>query len=268
MSVDLQAATQRQQRVWATGDFHRIGVSQVVVGERLVLELDVHAGETVLDVAGGAGNTALAAARRLAEVTCSDYVPALLERAEQRARSEGLDLRTVTADAQDLPFPDASFDVVTSTFGAMFAPDQQRTADELLRVLKPGGRLGMASWTPTGWVGRQFALGAGYAPPPAGLRPPSDWGTPERLAALFCARLRDLTTATRQAWFVHHDVLSLFTLFKDWFGPTATLWAQLGEPERTRFSKDWCALAAEYDTAVDGTCCLRADYLEVVAVKA
>lgn len=267
MSDILHDATQRQQRVWATGDFHRIGVSQVIVGERLIFDLDVHAGETVLDVAGGAGNTALAAARRLARVTCSDYVPALLDRADLRARSEGLAMRTVTADAQNLPFPDASFDVVTSTFGAMFAPDQQKTADELVRVLKPGGRLGMASWTATGWVGRQFALTAGYAPAPVGLRPPSDWGTPDRLTTLFGTRLRDVTIRTRQTHFVHDDVQSLFSLFKDWFGPMSTLWAQLSEPDRDRFTADWTALAAEHNAATDGTCCLHSDYLQVIAVR-
>lgn len=267
MGTELQAVTARQQGMWATGDFHRIGVAQVVVGERLVIRLDVHAGETVLDVAGGAGNTALAAARRLADVTCSDYVPALLDRAAERARAEGLALRTATADAQDLPYPNASFDVVTSTFGAMFAPDQQKTADELLRVLKPGGRLGMANWTPTGWVGRQFALSAKFAPPPpAGVRPPSEWGTTERLAELFGDRVTGISAEPQRSYFVHHDVQSLFELFREWFGPVATLWGTLDAGRRQAFADEWIALADEFNTATDGTCVMTGDYLEVVAV--
>ncbi len=148
MTQHFGEVTRGQQLMWATGDFHRIGVSHLVVGELLVRALHVHAGEAVLDVAARAGNTALAAARRWAQVTCTDYVAALLEHAAARARCEGLPLATQVADAQDLPFPEGSFDVVTTTFGAMFAPDQQRTATELIRVLKPGGRLGMANWTP------------------------------------------------------------------------------------------------------------------------
>jgi SAM-dependent methyltransferase len=268
MGTELQAVTARQQGMWATGDFHRIGVAQVVVGERLVISLDVHAGERVLDVAGGAGNTALAAARRMADVTCTDYVPALLERAAERARTEGLALRTEPADAQALPYPDGTFDVVTSTFGAMFAPDQQKTADELLRVLKPGGRLGMASWTPAGWVGRQFALTAGFAPPPAGVRPPSEWGTTDRLGELFGDRVTGISTRVQQSWFVHHDVASLFGLFREWFGPVATLWDALDEVRRQEFADAWTALAEEFNTATDGTCAITGDYLEVVATRA
>jgi SAM-dependent methyltransferase len=268
METELQAVTARQQGSWATGDFHRIGVAQIVVGERLVISLGVHAGERVLDVAGGAGNTALAAARRLADVTCTDYVPALLDRAAERARAEGLALRVEPADAQALPYPDGTFDVVTSTFGAMFAPDQQTTADELLRVLRPGGRLGMANWTPTGWVGRQFALTAGFAPPPAGVRPPSDWGTTDRLAELFGGGVTDISTQLQQSHFVHHDVRSLFALFREWFGPVATLWAALDAPQRQAFADAWTALAEEFNSATDGTCAITGDYLEVVARRA
>src|SRR3954468_25044063 len=144
--MDLSKITQRQQKIWSTGDFHRIGVAQVMVGEMLVRSLHVHAEERVLDVAGGAGNAALAAARRGAEVICTDYVPELLHRAQRRAEAEGLPLRIEVADAQQLPFDDGTFDVVISTFGAMFAPDQEKTASELLRVCRSGGKIGMANW--------------------------------------------------------------------------------------------------------------------------
>lgn len=167
---DLTATTESQQRAWSTGDFHRIGVSQVIVGELLVRALDLHAEERVLDVAGGAGNTALAAARRCADVVCTDYVPELLERARVRAAAEGLPLRTEVADAQDLPYPDGSFDVVTSTFGAMFAPDQERTADELLRV-SPPGRPARHGELDARKLGRRAVRRTGPAPTAAARRP-------------------------------------------------------------------------------------------------
>jgi SAM-dependent methyltransferase len=265
---DFTTVTANQQAMWATGDFHRIGVSQVGVGERLVRSLHVHAGESVLDVAGGAGNTALAAARRWADVLCTDYVPDLLGHAEARAAAEGLPLRTEVADAQRLPYPDGTFDVVTSTFGAMFAPDQERTAGELLRVLRPGGRLGMANWTPSSWVGRSFGLVAQFRPPPEGVRPPSAWGTRERLEELLGPGTASLTVRERAADFVHRSPAELFELFRDWFGPTATLWAALDEDGRERFRAAFLALTEELNVAEDGTVEVPSPYLEVVAVRA
>jgi SAM-dependent methyltransferase len=259
--------TRAQQAMWSRGDFHRIGVSQVVVGEMLVRALHVHAGEWVLDVAGGAGNTALAAARRWAEVTCTDYVPDLLEHARARADTEGLPLTTRTADAQALPFPDASFDVVTSTFGAMFAPDQHATASELIRVLRPGGRLGMANWTPDSWVGAQFGLQAHYLPPPDGVLPPAVWGTHERLDELFAGLVADLRTSTRYADFVHHSTTTLFDLNKNWFGPVATAMTRLTGDQAAAFTRDWKALADQHNTATDGTCEIPSPYLQVIATK-
>lgn len=254
--------------MWSTGDFHRIGVSQLVVGELLVRSLQVHPQEKVLDVAGGAGNTALAAARRWADVLCTDYVPDLLERAQRRAEAEGLPLRIQVADAQRLPFDDGAFDVVTSTFGAMFAPDQSRTASELLRVLRRGGRLGMANWTPQSWVGSQFSLQAQFLPPPPGLVPPSTWGTEERLRELFSDGVSALETSRRYADICHHDTTSLFELFREWFGPIATVWRTLEEPDRGQFRDGWISLADKFNVAQDGTCVIPSEYLEVVAVKA
>ncbi len=264
----MDEVTRGQQAVWSRGDFHRIGVSQVVVGELLVRALDVHAGERVLDVAGGAGNTALAAARRWAQVTCTDYVPDLLGHAQARADVEGLSLTTRTADAQALPYPDGSFDVVTSTFGAMFAPDQGRTAAELIRVLRPGGRLGMANWTPDSWVGAQFGLQARYLPPPDGVLPPAVWGTRRRLEELLAGLVDDLQLTTQVAHFVHHSTADLFALFRDWFGPVATAMTRLPADRAAAFARDWTALADQHNTATDGTCDIASAYLEVVATKA
>jgi SAM-dependent methyltransferase len=268
MSADVGKITEQQQKMWSAGDFHRVGVSQLVVGEMLVRSLHVHAGERVLDVAGGAGNTALAAARRWADAVCSDYVPELLERAQVRAEAECLPLRTRVADAQQLPFDDGAFDVVTSTFGAMFAPDQSRTASELLRVLRVGGRLGMANWTPAGWVGAQFAMLAGFRPPPAGLVPPSAWGTEERLRELFGDRVSVLETTRRHTDICYHDTAGLYELFRTWFGPLNTLWQSLDEPRREELRDRWIALAEDFNVARDGTCEIPAEYLEVIAVKA
>lgn len=265
--TDYAVVTQSQQKMWATGDFHRIGVGQVVVGERLVRSLQVHAGEKVLDVAGGAGNTALAAARRWADVTCTDYVPDLLAHAVARARVEGLPLRTEVADAQDLPYHDGFFDVVTSTFGAMFAPDQARTANELLRVLRRGGRLGLASWTPEGWIGSTFRLAAEFRPLPDGVRSPLVWGTPEGVEELFGAGTESVRVRERTMDIVYHSAAALFDLFAEYFGPTATLMDLLDRDGKEAFRSRWIALAEERSTATDGTLCVPSAYLEVVAVK-
>ncbi len=195
-------------------------------------------------------------------------VPDLLEIAQRRARAEGLPLRTQVADVQQLPFDDDTFDVVTSTFGAMFAPDQERTAAELVRVLRRGGRLGMANWIPQSWVGAQFALRAQFLPSPSGLLPPSVWGTEERLRELFGSRISALEIGRKYADFCHHDTAALFEQFRDWFGPTATAWRALEEPQRGRFRDEWIALAEKFNVARDGTCEIPADYLEVVAVAA
>jgi SAM-dependent methyltransferase len=259
--------TARQQAAWSAGDFHRIGVSQVIVGELLVRDLQVHAGERVLDVAAGSGNTALAAARRYADVTCTDYVPALLDRARERAAVEGLAMRFEVADAQQLPYGDASFDVVTSTFGAMFAPDQERTARELLRVLRPGGRLGLASWTPSSWVGSQFALQARYLPPPPGLSPPARWGTPDGLAELLGPQLSEERLTTETFEFVLADTRALFDLFRVWFGPVATVLGTVDEERAVAFEREWLALSEEHNVATDGTCVVPSPYLQLVAVK-
>lgn len=263
----FEEVTQRQQEMWSRGDFHRIGVSQVVVGELLVRALHVHAGERVLDVAGGAGNTALAAARRWANVTCTDYVPDLLEHAAARAATEGLPLVTGIADAQALPFPDGSFDVVTSTFGAMFAPDQALTGTELVRVLRPGGRLGMANWTPDSWVGEQFGLQSRYAPPPPGVVPPTTWGTLEGLERLLGGGVDALETTEQHADFVQHSTAALFDLFREWFGPTATVLARLDAEGAAAFTRDWISVADRHNIATDGTCEIPSPYLQVVATK-
>ena len=182
---DFAAIKQRQQATWASGDFAVIGTTLQIVGESLAEAVDVCAGERVLDVAAGNGNATLAAARRFAEVTSTDYVPALLEKGRARAAAEGLAVRFQVADAEDLPFSDGSFDVVLSTFGAMFTPDHGRPAREMLRVVRRGGRIGLANWTPEGFIGRLFKVVGAYVPPPTGLKSPALWGTESHIVALF-----------------------------------------------------------------------------------
>ena len=177
---DFAAIKQRQQATWASGDFAVIGTTLQIVGEDLAEALDIRAGERVLDVAAGNGNATLAAARRFAQVTSTDYVQELLDKGRERARAEGLAVRFQAADAEALPFADGSFDVVVSTYGCMFTPDHSRTASEMLRVTRPGGRIGMANWTPQGFIGRLFEVIGAHIPPPAGLKSPALWGTKQR----------------------------------------------------------------------------------------
>ena len=266
--VDFAAVTARQQSMWATGDFHRIGVAQLGVGERLMRSLGVRAGERVLDVAAGAGNTALAAARRFADVLATDYVPDLLGHAEVRARAEGLPLATEVADAQALPYDDGAFDVVTSTFGAMFAPDQQRTAAELVRVVRPGGRIGLACWTPDGVVGEMFTVGARFVPPAEGMRPPSRWGTEDGLRELFGAAVSELRIRRRVSDFVYPSLEFMLDYHRTWFGPVATAFATLDADQAADFAAELVANWSRHNTATDGSVLCPASYLEVVAVKA
>lgn len=265
--TDYTAITARQQHVWSEGDFARIGVTQVIVGELLCEAVDVMPGERVLDVAAGSGNTALAAARRWADVTASDFVPHLLETAARRAEAEGLPLRTEVADAQNLPYPDGSFDVVLSTFGAMFAPDQERTAAELARVCRTGGRIGMANWVPEGMVGEMFGVTARHVPPPPGLRPPSDWGRPQRLEELFGAAISELRIERRQALFRWHSVEYALEYFRTWFGPTRVAFETVGSDGQEALATDLMNVWRKHNRA-EGAFVAPAEYLEVVAVRA
>ena len=266
--VDYRAITARQQHVWSEGDFARIGVAAVIVGELVCEAVDIHPGERVLDVASGSGNAALAAARRFAEVTASDFVPHLLETAARRAEAEKLPLTIQVADAQDLPFPDGSFDVVLSTFGAMFAPDQERTAAELLRVCRSGGRIGMANWVPDGWAGDLFRTTAARVPPPPGLRPATDWGREERLRELFGDGVSELSVARRRFVPRYYSPEQAIEYFRTWFGPTKVAFASLDEEGQSALAADMLGVFDKWNRAADGTLVMDADYAEVVAVRA
>jgi SAM-dependent methyltransferase len=264
---DLAAIKQKQQATWASGDFAVVGTTLQIVGEQLAEAADIRAGEAVLDVAAGNGNATLAAARRFANVTSTDYVPSLLEKGQQRALAEGLDVRFQVADVEALPFADASFDVVVSTFGNMFAPDPQRTAAEMLRVTRPGGRIAMANWTPSGFIGRLFKVIGAHLPPPAGLQPPPLWGTEARLEALFGAHRAAMATNRRCFNFRYRSAAHFVQVFRDFYGPTHKAFQALPGAQGQALERDMLALIGEFNGAGPGSCVVPGEYLEVVVKK-
>ena len=268
-SPDLQAVTQVQQQIWSKGDFAMVANLVYNPAESLAESLDLVPGERVLDVASGSGNAALAAARRTwGNVVSSDYVPALLERGRERAAAERLEIEFVEADAQALPFDDASFDVVMSIYGAMFAPDQQKTADELLRVVKPGGRIGMGNWCPDGAVGTMFKTISKHAPPPPGIDSPLLWGTEERLRELFGDRVSELRTERRVSRQPFRSPDHYIEFFRKYFGPTHTAYERVGPEGEAALTDDLREFLTAVNTAGDRAMVLEAEYLEVIATRA
>lgn len=261
--VDLAAVKARQQIMWASGDFAVIGTTLQSVGESLCEAVDLESGSRVLDVACGNGNAALAAARRWGRVTGLDYVPALLERAAERARAERLELQLLEGDAERLPFESGSFDVALSTFGVMFAPDQAQAARELMRVVKPGGRIGLANWTPEGFVGRMLkTVGRHVPPPPAGVASPAQWGSEPRLSELFQGA-RSLRAERREFIFRYESVAHFINVFRRFYGPTYKAFSALDEQGQAGLGKDLELLAGEYNHR-STSFVVPAEYLEVV----
>ena len=261
---DLAAIKTRQQATWSSGDYHMIGTQIQIVSELLIEALDVHSTERVLDVATGSGNAALAAARRGCDVTGVDYVPALLDRARLRAQSEELRIEFVEGDAEALPLPDGSFDVVTSVFGSMFAPNQEKTAAELARVVKPGGRIGIVAHTPDGFIGNLFKVIGKHAPPPAGLRSPIQWGTEARLRELFIGRIVDLKAEKRFYTFRDRSPQHYIEYWRTYYGPTLKAFEAVGESGRGALEADMIELIGRFNAAEDGTMVVPSEYLEVV----
>jgi SAM-dependent methyltransferase len=265
---DLNGARQHQQQVWASGDYAMVERSGVIMSELLCEAVDVRAGQTVLDVACGSGNTALAAARRFCRVTGVDYVPALLEHGRQRAAVERLDISYIEADAVSLPFPDESFDVVLSTFGVMFAPNQERTASELLRVCRRGGKIGLANWTPDGLQAEFFRVVGRHVPPPSSRTPPTAWGTEERLRVLFGNGIASLR-AKRQGYVLrYHSPEHWIEYYRTHFGPILTAFDALDEPGKQALAKDLLDILRRRNQSNDGTLVVVAEYLEAVAFRA
>jgi len=263
---NLAAIKQKQQATWASGDFAVVGTTLQIVGELLAEAVDIRAGERVLDVAAGNGNATLAAARRFAHVTSTDYVPALLDKGRERARAEGLSVRFETADVENLPFADASFDVVLSTYGCMFAPDHARTASEMMRVLRPGGRIGLANWTVAGFIGRLFKVIGAHVPPPPGLQSPALWGTKGHLAALF-PQAADIACTTRFFNFRYRSAAHWVQVFRDYYGPTHKAFAALDATRAAALEADIVALLEELNVGGPDSLVVPGEYLEAVIVK-
>jgi len=266
-SPDLAAIKQKQQATWSSGDYHMIGTQILITSERLLESLDVHSTERVLDVATGSGNAALAAARRGCDVTGIDYVPSLLEHARRRAAAEVLDATFMEGDAEALPFEDGAFDVVTSVFGAMFAPDQERTASELARVTRPGGRIGLVAHTPDGFIGQLFRTNAQHVPPAPGLRSPILWGTETRLRDLFGDAIADLQVRKRHFVFRYRSPEAYLEYWRHWYGPTLKAFEAVGADGEGALRQDLLALVARFNVAVDGSMAVPSEYLEAVITR-
>jgi ubiquinone/menaquinone biosynthesis C-methylase UbiE len=266
--TELAAIKAKQQATWASGDFGRVGVTLQVVGEALCEAADVNAGERVLDVAAGNGNASLAAARRFARVTSTDYVAELLEQGRRRAQADGLDIDFQVADAEDLPFANASFDVALSTFGVMFAPSPELAAGELIRVVRPGGRIGLANWTPEGFLGDLFRVMGRFVPGPSGLRSPMAWGTESQLVELFGSSAADIRVQRRIFAFRYESADHWIDFFRTYYGPTHRAFAAL-EPERQReLHAALTELLDRWNGKEPGPLVVPGEYLEVVITLA
>lgn len=264
---DFQAIKTRQQATWASGDFGRIGVQLQIVGESLCEAVDLRATERVLDVAAGNGNASLAAARRYATVTSTDYVPELLAQGQRRAQADGLTITTRLADAEDLPFRDGEFDVALSTYGVMFAPNQQRAAAELIRVVRPGGRIGLANWTPDGFIGEVFRAVGGFVPPPPGLTSPAAWGTETRIVELFGPSARDIRTQRKPYVFRYQSAEHWIDVFRRFYGPVHKAFGALEPKQQQGLHEALLLLLARYNRDGGKSLIVPADYLEVVITR-
>jgi len=268
-SVPAQGSTSvkdRQKAMWASGDFAVIGSTLQIVGELLCEAVDLQAGERVLDVAAGNGNATLAAARRFAAVTSTDYVPALLESGRRRAEAEGFDIAFKVADAEDLPYPDAGFNVILSTFGVMFAPDHHQAASEMMRVCRKGGRIGLASWTPSGFLGQLFRVVAAYVPPMPGVRSPLLWGTEGHIQHLFQGAGRIVHTPRHFA-FRYRSPEHWVEVFRTYYGPVHKAFAALDAEKRAALDADLIALLRQSDRGGSSGLVVPAEYLETVITR-
>ena len=262
LPLDYTAIKQRQRTVWSSGDYAMIGTTLQIVGERLCEAVDLRAGSSVLDVAAGNGNATLAAARRFAQVTSTDYVGALLERGRERAAAERLAVNFQEADAEALPFSDGSFDAALSTFGVMFTPDQEKAAAELARVVRRGGKVGLANWTPDGFIGQLLKLVGTYAPPPPGVRPSTLWGTAARLGELFPGH--HINVSEQTFTFRYQSAEHWLDVFRSYYGPTNRAFAALDADKGAALEADILDLLEKSNWGGRDDLVVPSTYLEVV----
>lgn len=264
---DLAALKTRQQATWSSGDYAVVGTTLQIVGEQLCESLDVRAGQKVLDVAAGNGNASLAAARRWCDVVATDYVPALLGRARERAAAERLKIEFQEADAEALPFAPASFDVVMSTFGVMFTADQDKAAAELVRVCRPGGKIGLANWTPEGFIGHVFKTIGKHLPPAAGVKSPALWGTRARLQEMFGAHAAEIQAEPRHFVFRYRSPEHWLQVFKTYYGPLLKAFAALQPAEQAALEADLVAQIERFNVSGDAAVVVPSEYLEIVITR-
>ncbi len=262
--TDLNALKTRQQAAWASGDYAVIGTTLQIVGEQLAETCDLRTDERVLDVAAGNGNATLAAARRGCIVTSTDYVGSLLDRGAERARADGLQATFRVADAEALPFDDASFDAVLSTFGVMFSPDQTQAAAELARVCRPGGRIGLANWTPEGFIGQVFKILGRHLPPPPGVQPPSRWGVEAHLHTLFGETASAISVTPRFFHFRYRSAAHFIEVFRNWYGPIHKAFAALPADGAATLEHDLTELLTRMNQAGSASLVVPSEYIEVV----
>jgi SAM-dependent methyltransferase len=264
---DFAAIKQRQQATWASGDYAAVGTTLQIVGETLAEATDIRADEAVLDVAAGNGNATLAAARRHAIVTSTDYVQALLDKGRARAQAENLPVHFQLADAEALPIDDATFDVVISTFGVMFTPDHHRAAAEMLRVLRPGGRIALANWTPAGFIGRLFKVIGSHVAPPAGVQPPSLWGSEPHIVELFGRQAAQIRCEHRHFNFRYRSAAHFIEVFRDLYGPMHKAFGALDAAGKLSLEHAITALIDEFNVAGPDSMVVPSEYLEIVITK-
>ena len=264
---DMSAIKERMHKVWTSGDYAKIGNPIAIMGELLCEAVDLRSGDRVLDVATGSGNTAISAARRFCAVTGMDLAPESIEHARRRAEAEGMEITFEVGDAEDMSYPDASFDVVLSTIGVMFCPNQEKAASELLRVCRPGGKIGLANWTPDSYTGQMLKTVGKHVPPPPGVKPPSLWGTEERVQELLGEGVSSLKTTRRTYYFRYPSAGHFVAWFRDYYGPTVRAFAALEPEGQDALARDLKELLDERNTSGDETLVVPSDYLEVVAVR-
>lgn len=264
---NLEAVKSRQHAAWSSGDYAVVGVTLQIVGENLAEAMDLRPGEKVLDVAAGNGNFTLAAARRWCHVTSTDYVDSLLERGKARAAAEGLAVSFAPADAENLPFVNGAFDAVASTFGVMFTPDHARSAGELLRVCRKGGRIGLANWTPEGFIGQMFRLIGKHLPPPAGAKSPSAWGTGAWIETAFGPDAAAIVSVPRHFVFRYRSAQHFLDVFRQYYGPMLKAFEALDAKGQAALAQDILDLAARFNTSGGDTMVVPAEYLETVVTR-